>query len=87
MCDCLTCGAFSACGNPGCTNDECPDCAEAREEREAGGRFVPRKSYADLPEPQPSTYRPEPEVVESFKRAILAGHTAAEAVKIAGGAS
>jgi hypothetical protein len=28
MCDCRYCGAFSVCGNPGCTNDECPECAE-----------------------------------------------------------
>lgn len=31
MCDCIHCGAFAVCDNPGCTNDECPDCREHRE--------------------------------------------------------
>ncbi len=31
MCDCATCGRLSRCDNPGCTNDECPDCQAGRE--------------------------------------------------------
>lgn len=46
MCDCTTCGAFYACDNPGCTNDECPECRDLREEME---------DAAAVDDPQPET--------------------------------
>jgi hypothetical protein len=35
MCECLKCGAVTWCVNPACTNDECQDCRELREEMDA----------------------------------------------------
>lgn len=46
-------------------------------------RIGPRTSYQQLPEPQPPAYRPAPEFAQAFRRAIQAGHTTAEAVRIA----
>jgi hypothetical protein len=39
MCDCLRCGAWSPCDNAGCSNNECRDCQQSREDeaREALG--------------------------------------------------
>lgn len=35
MCECQFCGASVPCRNPNCTNDECPDCRQLREDAES----------------------------------------------------